>query len=151
MVEVGQRAPDFTLKDQNNEEVSLHGFAGRQNVVLVFFPVAFTNTCRGELHAIQDELTSFQNDDTQVLAVSVDSVYAHKAWADQQGFTFPLLADFWPHGGVARAYGCFDERSGRATRGTYVIDKAGFVRWTVVNAIPDARDHGDYLKALADL
>jgi mycoredoxin-dependent peroxiredoxin len=151
MVEVGQPAPNFTLKDQNNQEVTLSDFAGRKNVVLLFYPSAFTRTCQGELCAIRDELPSFENDDVQVLAVSVDHVYAHKVWAEQEGFTFPLLADFWPHGGVAQAYGCFDERSGRATRGTYIIDKSGVVRWKVVNAIPDARDQGDYLKALADL
>jgi peroxiredoxin len=151
MVEVGQPAPDFTLKDQHNQEVTLREFAGRKNVVLMFYPVAFTNTCQGELGAIRDDLPSFENDDTQVIAVSVDSVHAHRVWAHEQGFTFPLLADFWPHGAVAQAYGCFDEGSGRATRGTYVIDKAGIVRWKVVNPIPDARDPADYLKALADL
>lgn len=151
MVEVGERAPDFTLKDQNNQEVSLTDFAGRKNVVVIFYPVAFTRTCHGELTAIRDDLPSFENDDVQVLAISVDSVYAHRVWAEQEGFTFALLADFWPHGAVAQAYGCFDELSGRATRGSYVIDKAGIVRWKVVNPIPDARDPGDYLKALADL
>lgn len=151
MVEVGQAAPDFTLMDQNKQEVSLRDFAGRKNVVLMFYPSTFTNTCQGELCVIRDELPSFENDDVQVLAVSVDSVYAHRVWADQLGFTFPLLADFWPHGGVAQAYGCFDERSGRATRGTYIIDKSGIVRWKLVNPIPYARDHSDYLKALADL
>jgi peroxiredoxin len=151
MVEVGQPAPDFTLKDQHNQLVSLHDFAGRKNVVLLFYPSAFTRTCQSELCAIRDEVTSFESDDVQVLAVSVDSAYAHRVWADAEGFTFPLLADFWPHGGVAQTYGCFDDTSGRATRGTYVIDKAGLVRWKVVNPIPDARDHSDYLKALADL
>jgi peroxiredoxin len=151
MVEVGQPAPDFTLKDQNNQEVSLRDFAGRKNVVLMFYPAAFSGTCQGELCVIRDELPSFENDDVQVLAVSVDSVYAHRVWADQQGFTFPLLADFWPHGGVAQAYQCFDDQRGKATRGTYVIDKAGTVRWKVVNPSADARDHSDYLKALADL
>lgn len=151
MVEVGQPAPDFTLKDQNNQEVSLRDFAGRKNVVLMFYPAAFSDTCQGELRVIRDELPNFENDDVQVLAVSVDSVYAHRVWADQQGFTFPLLADFWPHGGVAQAYGCFDDKRGKATRGTYIVDKAGIVRWKVVNPSADARDHGDYLKALADL
>lgn len=149
--EVGERAPAFTLKDQNNQPVSLTDFHGRKNVVLVFYPLAFTRTCQGELCAIRDELPKFENDDIQVLAISVDSVNSHRVWADQQGFTFPLLADFWPHGAVAQAYGCFDDVSGRATRGTYIIDKAGVLRWKVVNAIPAARDQADYLEVLSTL
>ncbi|MEP7054182.1 MAG: peroxiredoxin [Actinomycetota bacterium] len=148
---IGTAAPDFTLKDQNNQLVTLSGFRGSKNVVLIFYPLAFTSTCQGELCGIRDELPKFENDDVQVLAISVDSAYSHKVWADQQGFTFPLLADFWPHGGVAQAYGCFDEGSGRATRGTYIIDKAGVLRWQVINAIPDARDQAEYLQVLSTL
>jgi peroxiredoxin len=151
MVDVGQQAPDFALKDQNNQVVSLSDFRGRKNVVLVFYPYAFTRVCEGELCAIRDDLPSFQNDDVQVLTVSVDTPYAHKVWAEREGFGFPLLADFWPHGAVAQAYGCFDEERGCSTRGTYVIDKAGVVRWKVVNAIPDGRDQAEYLKVLAEL
>jgi peroxiredoxin len=147
--QIGVPAPDFTLKDQNNQLVSLSSFRGKKNVVLIFYPSAFTRTCHSELCAIRDELPSFENDDVQVLAVSVDSVYAHKVWANEEGFTFPLLADFWPHGAVAQAYGCFDEVSGRAARGTYIIDKAGVLRWQVVNAIPDARDQAEYLRVLS--
>jgi mycoredoxin-dependent peroxiredoxin len=83
--------------------------------------------------------------------VSVDSSYAHRAWADAEHFGFPLLSDFWPHGAVAKQYGVFDEKLGIATRGTFIIDKAGVVRWKVVNPIPQARDIADYQKALADL
>jgi peroxiredoxin len=150
-VDVGAPALDFSLKDQNNEVVSLSDFRGRRNVVLLFYPLTFTGICQGELCAVRDDLSSFQNDDVQVLAVSVDSPFAHKVWADQQGYNFPLLADFWPHGKVAKAYGVFNEEKGAALRGTFVIDKAGVVRWKVVNAIPDARDQAEYLKALAAL
>jgi peroxiredoxin len=150
-VEVGDKAPDFTLKDQNNEQVSLSDFAGKRNVVLLFYPLTFTGVCQGELCAVRDDLASFQNDNVQVLAVSVDSPYAHKVWANEQGYDFPLLADFWPHGKVASDYGVFNEAAGIATRGTFVIDKSGVVRWKVVNAIPDARDQSEYLKALAEL
>jgi peroxiredoxin len=151
MVEVGQPAPDFALKDQHNQVVSLADFRGRKNVVLVFYPYAFTRVCEGELCAIRDDLPSFQNDDVQVLTVSVDTVFAHRVWAEREGFDFPLLADFWPHGAVAQAYGCFNEERGCSTRGTYVIDKDGVVRWKVVNAIPDGRDQAEYLKVLAEL
>ena len=150
-VEVGDKAPDFTLKDQNNEQVSLSDFAGKRNVVLLFYPLTFTGVCQGELCAVRDDLGSFQNDKVQVLAVSVDSPYAHKVWAGDQGYDFPLLADFWPHGKVAQDYGVFNEAAGIAVRGTFIIDKSGVVRWKVVNAIPDARDQAEYLKALAAL
>ncbi|HVE62977.1 MAG TPA: peroxiredoxin [Mycobacteriales bacterium] len=150
-VDVGQPAPDFALKDQNNEVVSLASFAGEKNVVLIFHPLAFTGICEGELCAVQSELPTFENDDVQVLSISVAPSPSHKVWANQQGFTFPLLSDFWPHGAVAQAYGCFDETKGVATRATYVIDKAGIVRWKTMNAIPDARDHAEYAKALAEL
>lgn len=149
--ESGAIAPEFTLNDQNKQPVGLADFRGRKNVVLVFYPSAFTRTCGHELTAIRDALPSFQNDDVQVLTVSVDSVYSHKVWAEQEGFDFPLLADFWPHGAVAQAYGCFDEASGRATRGTFIIDKSGVLRWKIVNTIPDARDQAEYLDVLSTL
>jgi peroxiredoxin len=149
MLTVGEPAPEFALKDQNNQVVSLADFRGVKNVLLVFYPYAFTRVCEGELCAIRDDLGSFENDDVQVLTVSVDTVFAHKVWAEREGFTFPLLADFWPHGAVSRAYGCFDEVRGCSTRGAYVIDTAGVLRWLVVNAIPDARDQAEYLAVLA--
>ena len=93
---------------------------------------------------MQEDLATLQNDDVQVIAVSVDSPFANKVWAEQQGFTFPILSDFWPHGAVAQAYGVFNDVVGRAVRGTFVIDREGIVRWKVVNAIPDARDHAEY-------
>ena len=151
MVEVGDPAPDFALKDQNNQVVSLAGFRGEKNVLLVFYPFAFSRVCGGEMGAIQEGLAAFQNDDVQILTVSVDTPYVHRVWAEQEGFGFPLLADFWPHGAVAAAYGCFDEERGTALRGTYVIDRAGVVRWKSVSPIPDARDLDEWRKALAEV
>ena len=151
MVDVGQAAPDFTLRDQDGAEVTLSSFRGERNVVLIFYPLAFTGVCQGELCAVRDDLSRFQNDDVQVLSVSVDSVPTHKKWAEEQGYTFPLLSDFWPHGATAAAYGVFNEERGLAVRGTFVIDKQGVVQWKVVNAIPDARDQAEYLQALAAL
>ncbi len=150
-VEIGDPAPDFTLKDQHNGEVSLASFRGHQAVVLIFYPATFTGICQDELTAVQDDLARLQNDDVQVMAVAVDSPFANKVWAEQQGFSFPILSDFWPHGAVAQAYGVFNDVVGRALRGTFVIDQEGIVRWKVVNAIPDARDHADYATALARL
>lgn len=148
---MGEAAPDFRLYDQARRQVSLSDFRGRSNVVLVFYPFAFTTVCDGELCAIRDNVGDLQNDDVQVLTVSVDSVHVHRAWATQQGFDYPLLADFWPHGAVARAYRVFSEEIGAALRGTFIIDRAGILRWKVVNAIPDARDLDTYRKVLAEL
>ncbi|HEV7930787.1 MAG TPA: peroxiredoxin [Actinomadura sp.] len=151
-VEVGDKAPDFELKDQHGTPVKLSDFRGKKNVALVFYPLAFSGICTGELCAIRDELPTLGDEDEfQVLAVSIDSVFTHRAWGEQEKYQFPLLSDFWPHGAVAQAYGVFDEAKGLATRGTFIIDKEGVVRWKVSNAIPDARDIGDYRKALAEL
>lgn len=150
MPELGEEAPDFELPDQARRPVRLSGLR-RRKVVLVFYPFAFTNVCGGELCLIRDNIGELQNDDVQVLAVSCDSVHTHRAWAEQQGFDYPLLADFWPHGEVARAYGVFDDKIGVALRGTFILDRQGIVRWKVVNQIPDARDLDDYRKVLAEI
>lgn len=111
-VEVGELAPDFELKDQHGTPVKLSGFRGKK-VVLVFYPLAFSGVCTGELCQIRDELPSFgEADDVQVLAVSVDSVHALRTWAEQEKYQFSLLSDFWPHGGTAQRYGVFDETRG---------------------------------------
>ena len=110
-VETGQEAPDFTLKDQDGNDVTLSSFRGSQNVVIVFYPFTFTGVCEGELCSLRDDLSEFDAVKAQVLAISCDSRHAQKQWATQQGFTFPVLSDFWPHGAVARAYGVFNEQA----------------------------------------
>jgi mycoredoxin-dependent peroxiredoxin len=150
-VEVGQEAPDFELNDQHGTPVRLSSFRGAKNVVLVFYPLAFSGVCSSEMCAMRDEFPEVDRDDVELLTVSVDSTFTHRAWADQEHFGFGLLSDFWPHGGVAKQYGVFNEDRGISTRGTFVIDKAGVVRWKVVNPIPQARDIADYQKALAAL
>jgi len=147
--QVGSEAPDFTLRNQNNEEVTLSSFRGKRNVLVVFYPFAFSGICTGELCAVRDDIGSFQNDDVQILAISVDHPFALKAWADAQGYDFPLLSDFWPHGAVARAYGVFLEEKGLAVRGTFLVDKSGNVAFTEVNAPGEARDQDGWRKALA--
>ncbi|MGX6601829.1 peroxiredoxin [Micromonosporaceae bacterium Da 78-11] len=144
-------APDFTLKDQNNQEVRLADFHGRKAVLLVFYPLTFTGTCRGELTEIRDNLPAYANDDVQILAVSVDSVYSHKVWSMEQGFEFPLLADFWPHGGVAQAYQVFNDVAGFANRGTFLIDTDGVIRFAEMVGPGESRDPADWLKAIAAL
>ncbi|MGP3971182.1 peroxiredoxin [Streptomyces sp. 6N223] len=150
-IEPGAKAPDVELKDEHGQSVSLAAFRGRKNVVLLFFPFAFTGVCTGELCALRDRLPTFVNDDTQLLAVSNDSPFALRVFAEQEKFGYPLLSDFWPHGTVSRAYGVFDEEKGCAVRGTFIIDQEGVVRWTVINALPDARDLNDYVTALQAL
>ena len=148
---VGETAPDFELKNQYGELVKLSSFKGEKNVVVLFIPFAFTGTCTGELCAIRDDLAAFQNDNVQVLAVSCDSPFTQKMFAEQEGYKFPVLADFWPHGAAASAYGIFNADLGCAMRGTFIIDKEGIIRWTVVNGLGDARNNGDYKTAIAAL
>ncbi|MBM9509613.1 peroxiredoxin [Actinacidiphila acididurans] len=147
----GQLAPDFTLSDQHGRQVRLSDLRGHKNVLLMFFPFAFTSVCTGELRAVQEELDAFQNENVQVLAVSCDSMHALRVFADAEGLDFPLLSDFWPHGTASRAYGVFAEDKGCALRGTFVVDTAGIVRWTIVNGLPEARDLREYAKALQAL
>src|SRR5215469_16587593 len=114
-VEIGDVAPDFELKDQHGTPVQLSALRGSKNVVLVFYPLAFSGVCSSELSAMRDSFPEADREDVEVLTVSVDSTFAHKAWADREGYEFGLLSDFWPHGSVAKAYGVFDEDRGIAT------------------------------------
>ena len=150
-ISVGETAPDFELKDQHGAKVKLSSFKGEKNVVVLFIPFSFTGTCTGELCAIRDDLAAFQNDDVQVIAISCDSPFTQKIFAEQEGYKFPVLSDFWPHGAVAQAYGIFNADLGCALRGTFVIDKQGVIRWSVVNGLGDARNNGDYKSAIAAL
>lgn len=142
---IGLSAPDFTLRDQNNQEVTLSGLRG-SDVLLVFYPFAFTGICQGELTWLRDHAVS-----CRVLAISVDSVYAHKVWADRENYEFPLLADFWPHGEVARSYGVFNEKIGAANRGTFMIDRTGVVRFQSVNGPGEPRNDAVWEAALASV
>lgn len=150
-IEVGAVAPDFTLKDQNNQLVTLSSYRNVKNVLLVFYPLAFTGTCQGELCKVRDELPTFENDDTAVLAISVGPPPTHKIWAAEQGYTFPLLSDFWPHGEVAQAYGVFNDKAGFANRGTFVVDKSGIIRFAEMNEPGEARDSSSWAEALAQV
>ncbi|UUU21750.1 peroxiredoxin [Streptomyces sp. CA-210063] len=150
-IQVGDKAPDFELKDNHGATVKLSDFRGEKNVVVLFYPFAFTGVCTGELCELRDNLPKFVNDDVQLLAVSNDSIHTLRVFGEQEGLEYPLLSDFWPHGEVSRAYGVFDADKGCAVRGTFIIDKEGVVRWSVVNALPDARDLNEYVAALDTL
>jgi peroxiredoxin len=137
--------------DQHGSPVTLSSFKGDKNVVILFYPFAFSGICTGELCALRDDLAAFQNDDVQLLAISCDPMYAQRAFAEQEGYKFPVLADFWPHGGAAKAYGVFDDARGCAARGTFIVDKHGTLVWQIVNGLGDARNLVEYKSALASL
>jgi peroxiredoxin len=145
----GSRAPDFTARNQYGEQVRLADFRGRRDVVLVFYPYAFSGVCTSELTALRDrpELLAA----AEFLAISCDPMFTLRAYADAQKLEFGLLTDFWPHGAIASSYGVFDSDRGCAIRGTFVVDQSGVIRWSVINPIPEARDLDDYAKALASL
>ncbi len=146
---VGAAAPDFTLRDQFGQQVTLSSYRGRKAVALVFYPAAFSGICTGEMADIRDRLAELMTFETEVLAISCDPKYALRAFADSDGLNFPLLSDFWPHGDVTRAYGVFDERSGQPTRSSYVVDKQGLVRWSVHHGSPHSRDIDEHVRQLA--
>ena len=148
---LGAEAPDFALKDQNNQEVRLRDFRDRKAVLLVFYPLTFTGTCQGELTEIRDNIGLYANETLQVLAVSVDSTYSHKIWSLREGFEFPLLADFWPHGEVARRYEVFDDTAGFANRGTFLIDRSGVIRFAEEAGPGESRDQRAWRTAITAL
>ncbi len=148
---IGSPAPQFELSNQHGENVSLESFKGQKNVVVLFYPFAFSGICTGELCAIRDDLNSFQNDNVQLVAISCDPMFAQRAFSEKENYTFPVLTDFWPHGEAAKAYGVFDDARGCAIRGTFVIDKAGILRWQIVNGLGDARNLTDYKAAISAL
>ncbi len=147
-LELGGVAPDFTLRDQFGQDVTLSSYRGQKAVLLVFYPYAFSGVCTGEMAGIRDRLADFITFDSEVLAISCDPIYSLRAFADSDGLNFPLLSDFWPHGAVCRAYDVFDERSGSPRRSSYVVDKDGLLRWAVHNASAEGRDLDEHLRQL---
>lgn len=147
---IGDPAPDFTLRDQFGQEVSLSSYRGTKAVAILFYPYAFSGVCTGEMAGIRDRLADFMTFDTEVLAISCDPMFALRAFADADGLNFPLLSDFWPHGEVSRAYDVFDERNGCPRRSSYVVDREGAIRWAVHSAMPEGRDLDEHLRQLAD-
>jgi mycoredoxin-dependent peroxiredoxin len=132
-IETGDRAPEFDLEVKPGERVRLSDFAGERNVLLVFHPYAFTPLCELEARDLQENLESFRNAETDVVFVSCDTSAARQAWREQLGAEYTFASDFWPHGEAAKAYGVFDDPTGVALRGTFLIDKSGTVVWSLVN------------------
>ena len=148
---IGDAAPDFSLVNQYGEAVTLSEFKGKKNVVVVFYPLSFSGICTGELCEIRDNFAKFEREGVELLAISVDSKFTQKAFADHEGYKFSVLADFWPHGAVAEQYGVFIEEGGIANRATFVIDKDGLLVAKFVTAPGQARSQDEYDRALASL
>src|SRR5262245_25756445 len=130
------KALDFTLPDSDARPVKLSHYRGK-NVVLAFYPADWSPVCTSELALFQETLDQIHDQNAEIIGVSVDSPYSHRAWSDQQKLTFPLLSDFWPHGSVSREYGVFREQDGVSDRALIFIDDAGNVRSTWVAEDPD--------------
>ncbi|WP_310963832.1 peroxiredoxin [Nocardioides terrisoli] len=139
-LEIGSEAPDFTLRDQHGQAVTLSSYAGSKAVLLVFYPFAFSGVCTGELTGFRDRLGDFETDTSTVLAISCDPLFSQRAFADRDALFFPLLSDFWPHGAVASAYGVLDERTGGPRRSSYVVDRSGRISFALHNEPGEARD-----------
>jgi len=144
-------APDFELVNQHGQKISLSSYQGKKNVVVIFYPFAFSGICTGELCALRDDLSAFQNDKVELISISCDPMYANKVFAEQEGYKFQVLSDFWPHGAIAKAYGVFDENRGCATRGSFIIGTDGKIKWMVVNGLGEARNIAEYKVALSAL
>ena len=148
---IGSMAPDFELVNQHGQKVSLSSYQGKKNVVVIFYPFAFSGICTGELCALRDDLSAFQNEKVELISISCDPMYANKVFAEQEGYKFQVLSDFWPHGAIAKAYGVFDENRGCATRGSFIIGTDGKIKWMVVNGLGEARNIAEYKAALSAL
>ena len=146
--EVGSIAPPFSLNDQDGNEVALDSLSKRKTL-LVFIPFPFTGICEGELCEIRDHLGDLSASGAQVIVVTCDTRFSNKKWAEEQGFDFPILSDFWPHGQVAQLYGCFNDTLGVAERASYVIDADRVVREIITtDSILTPRDFNRYEGAL---
>jgi peroxiredoxin len=147
---VGDVAPEFSLPDQDKQIVSLADLRGTP-VLVVFYPFAFSGLCTGELCQLRDELAVYTDAGVEVLAVSTDPVFSLKAFREKEGFDFPLLSDFWPHGATAQAYGAFNDKAGMALRATFLLDPAGRIAFAEVNSPGDAREQSGWKNAVGQL
>ena len=150
-IAVGQPAPEFALKDQNQQEVKLSDFKGKKNVVIVFYPLDWSPICTKEHACFVSDLKRLEQLDAQVLGVSVDSVWSHKAWAEKMSIPYPLLADFQPRGAVASQFGAYLADRGITGRAIAIIDKAGKLAWFKQYDIPVVPDIEEVKQALAHL
>ena len=157
MAAVGETAPAFDGRDHNGAPLSVGGFASPRSstpsrgVLLVFFPWAFSSTCGSELRALRDSAAAFAEHSVDVIGVSCDAMFSQRVWADSEALGFPLVSDHWPHGRIASLYGVFDEAAGVALRGSFLVDRAGLVRWSLLRGIGEERSASEHVAALAML
>lgn len=145
------QAPDFELANQFGEHVRLSDFRGVHPVALVFFPLAFSSTCTTELCELRDNIALFADSNVELLGISVDSKATLRAFAEAEGYEFTLLADFWPHGAIAKEYGVFLPEKGFANRASFLIDTRGIIRASFITAPGEARSLAAYRAALEEL
>jgi peroxiredoxin len=156
-IQVGSVAPDFELasnqleNDRPGKKVKLSDFRGKKNVILAFYPLDFSPTCSKEHACFKEDLSSLESSGAQVLGISVDHVWAHKAYADHMGLKYPLLADFEPKGAIAQKYGLYLADKGFTARATVIVDKAGKVAWVKEQGLGDPRDDKLILEELKKL
>src|ERR1700738_2893326 len=150
-IAVGQTAPDFSLKDQNQKEVKLSDFAGKKNVVLVFYPLDWSPVCSNEHVCFVNDMKNFEQLDAEVLGVSVDSVWSHKAFAEKMGIRYSLLADFQPRGAMSEKYGVFLADKGITGRAIAIVNKQGKVAWFKNYDIPVVPDLKEVASALGQV
>lgn len=150
-IAVGQAAPEFALKDQSMAEVKLADFRGKKNVVLMFYPLDWSPVCTNEHACIVNAMKQFETLDAQVLGLSVDSAWSHKAYAEKMGIRYPLLADFNPRGAVADKFGVYLADKGITGRAIAIVDKAGKIAWFKNYDIPVVPDIDEVAKALAQV
>lgn len=148
---IGDQAPDFSLVNQFGETITLSSFRGKKNVVIVFYPLSFSGICTGELCELRDNFAQFGRADVELLAISVDSKFVQKKFAEEEGYKFSVLADFWPHGKVAQDYEAFLAENGIANRATFVVNKQGELVAKFVTAPGQARSLDEYTKAIDSL
>jgi len=136
LVNVGEEAPEFKGRDNEGQLVTLSDFRGKKNVMLVFYPYAFSGTCTKEFCELRDDNADLDGlKDTEIIGISCDPVHSLRAWKAQENYVNRFVSDFWPHGAISRLYGAFDERIGAPVRNTFLIDKDGIVQYAEHNGI----------------
>jgi peroxiredoxin len=148
-IAVGQPVPEFTLKDQNQNDVKLSDLVGKRNIVLMFYPLDFSPICTNEHACFVNAFRQFEDLDAQLLGVSVDSAWTHKAFAEKMGINYPLLADFHPKGAVAEKFGIYNPERGMSGRAIAIIDKSGKIAWFKVYEYPNAPETSEIANVLA--
>ena len=151
-IEVGEEAPNFTLKDQSERDITLSDFRGQKKVVLSFHPLAWTSVCKIQMQDLEKHKADFDRLGAVALGLSVDSVPCKRAWAEAIGVKgTSLLADFWPHGGVAQAYGIFREQHGSSKRAVLIVDREGTIQFKKIYPTKEVPDIEEIFKALEEL